>query len=1677
MRRKTTFWEFWGSKKEQQELVRRASHLKPLTSELTKLLDNSALRAQLQNTKMVTLLPPVGTEVFRKFTAVSLEEIQRCRQVKENEPQRKEDKNIQVTEEQKIPTCDLERGKPLPFIFGDPPHEFVSTPLQELDPFYQTQKTFIVLDGKKIIHRFNSDPACFLLTPFNLMRTTAIKILLHSFFQAFILLTVLTNCVFMTIANPPEWSGVLKSTFIAIYTFEVLVKVLARGFCVGQFTFLRDPWNWLDLMVISTAYLTNMVHSRTVSAFQVLPALKAITAIPGLKTTLSVLMQTVKKMAHVTALSLICLSVLAVLSLHNFMGVLRQKCVLMPPSNHSLEYFDFQEYINNPVNYYYPPGSIDALLCGNSSEAGICPEGYKCLRAGPNPNYGYTNYDSFGWAFLALFRVMTQDFWENLFQLTLRSAGKTYTIFFVVDIVVGSFSLLSLIVAVFAMASVEQKQAEMAVAKQKDKEYAHILETLKKNLQEVPGNACLTEKQHPSADTEECENEQRPRLPCCSSFANMFLRWTCCSCCWAQQRLLHFVTDPFFDLAIVMCLVLNTIFMAIEHYPLTEEFDVLLTIAEQVFTGIFTAEVALKLLAMGPYFYFQVGWNIFDSIIVFFSVLQLGLADNYGLRLLRVFRLAKWWSTFSALLKLIGKSLGILRRFTLLLAIISFTFAVVGMQLFTKNYKENVCRISKDCKLPRWHMIDYFHSFLIVFRVLCGEWIETMWDCMEVAGQPACLIFFTMMVVVGKLVVWNLFLALLINSSNGDLWADSEGEGQKNLLIALNRIGGAVSGIKSWVLEQMGKKTGWKTQFRIDLNPPGLKSEEVSQKEFLALTFVSSEEAESEVRALVYNKPYERASQMSGNEAADEKKALQHGESAVCMHKRDEGNTPAKCFSDQCYQSCPVLNMDSCQDGRRIWLNLRQSCVSVVEHKSFEAFITFMILLSSGALAIEDIHLEKRLLIRTILEYADQVFTCVFVLEMLLRWFAGGFKKYFTNAWCCIDFLIVLIYMLSTTANILVISQLQAINSLRTLRPLRVLSRFEGMKVVASTLFGAIPSILDVLLVCSTYWLIFSIMGVDLFAGRFSHCINDTSEELFHTQAVNNKTECLMLMEQNFSEVRWRNPEINFDNVGIGFLSLLQVATFKGWMDLMYATMDSRQIELQPEYEANVYMSLYIVLFIIFGSFFTFNFLVGAIIEYLKHQKAKLGGTGLFMTKEQMKCYNSRKTLDLKKAWKPIPRPQNKIQALLFDIVTKASFDIFFTVLACLQVVVMMTETLEQSFEKEIILHWIYFAIIVIFTVECVVKIIALRQNYFSFGWNIFDFVLVILSILGLFLADLIEKYFVHGSQLFILIRLTRVIRILHLFRVAKGVRRLLYALMRSLPALFNIGLFLSLIMFIFSIFGMKNFAYVKKGAMLDDMFNFETFGNSMICLLTITTSAGWDSLLFPIMSTPPDCDPHMENPGTSVVGDCGSPAVGVIFVTSYIILSFLIVVNMYLVVILENFNMATEESADELCESDFEMFYETWERFDPHVSHFIHYSQLSDFCDNLKDPLRIAKPNSIKVISMDLPLAFGDKIHCLDLVVALTAQVRGISGEIDHLKATMEERFMARSPSKVMGSYQPISSTLKRKREDVAATVIQRAYRKHAVQSTPKMGEANQIIQQDGDEEELVQVHLAGVL
>lgn len=78
----------------------------------------------------------------------------------------------------------------------------------------------------------------------------------------------------------------------------------------------------------------------------------------------------------------------------------------------------------------------------------------------------------------------------------------------------------------------------------------------------------------------------------------------------------------------------------------------------------------------------------------------------------------------------------------------------ISLNFYNFSHKKKIDRVFlfPDGDMPRWNFTDFMHSFMIVFRVLCGEWIESMWDCMLV-GDVSCIPFFLATVVIGNLVV------------------------------------------------------------------------------------------------------------------------------------------------------------------------------------------------------------------------------------------------------------------------------------------------------------------------------------------------------------------------------------------------------------------------------------------------------------------------------------------------------------------------------------------------------------------------------------------------------------------------------------------------------------------------------------------------------------------------------------------------------------------------------------------------------------------------------------------------------------------------------------------------------------------------------------------------------------
>ncbi|NWX01355.1 SCNAA protein, partial [Caloenas nicobarica] len=1723
---------------------------------------------------MDSFIWPSETHSFRRFTPESLAVIkERIAEKKKQQAKVNQENKDKGGEEDKLtPQLDLKTCKKLPSRYGDIPVELIGEPLEDFDPYYSDHKTFMVINKRRTIFRFTAMPALCIFGPFNPVRKAAIKIMIHSYpflalflnllftlFVGFITCTVVLNCVSMAVNKLPDALNWAEYLFTAIYTGEILIKVLARGFFWNEFTFLRDPWNCLDLFVIVVTYVTIYEGPGKVAAlrtFRVLRTLKAISVIPGLKVIVNSLIESVKKLTDVLILTVFCLSIFALIGLQLFMGNLTAKCVLDNTTYNDTLCKDAKIYVPSEEDICYRiNNSSEILLCGFSSNLDAeCPTNYSCQKTGKNPDFGYTSFDHFGWAFLSLFRLMTQDYWERLYRQTIRTSGKNYILFFLGVIFLCSFYLFNLILAVVTMAYEEQNRSTLAETEAKEKllqDAQQILEkeqilaaresnkalhvrsemsvTDLKNLKEKemkeqpilqqslilgdrgkdenifhsqPGRSHKKLRQillsyelsmdaikDPfrrqrlmSAATVITDNlqlqESKVKCPAFwKRFARKYLIWNCCPFWRAvKEKVKLVILNPFADLLIMVCIIVNTFFMALEYPDMPKSYRRMICISDKVFTLIFTAEMILKIIALDPYNYFQQKWNIFDSIVVMIGLVSFEANLSY-FRLLRIFKLAKSWPALNTLMKIILNSVGALGNLTLVLIITVFIFAVVGKQVLGSYYEEYYYKISTSKNL-RWHMKDFCHSFLIIFRILCGEWIETMWDCMEVAGKELCLPIFLLVLLIGNLVVLNLFIALLLSSFSTDSSVGQEDPGQMTKCqIAIAQIHKGLQSVKDKIWDCCGKimkrslKTTAKKKTLVKVSTKDIEENNYAMTDVrkdIDNYWFDSECYNAEENYPVTRK-YEEfltshrtcapiaVAETYTDEGDDEHSIcteIEYRKQKCDVGSCSEASTvdpiillemfpqpkksylPKDCFGESCVECFPCCVVDITKFPGRTWWKFRKTCYRIVKHSWFENFIIFMIILSSAALAFEDIHLKERKNVKMILEYADIIFTYIFFMEMLLKWVAYGLHSYFTNAWCWVDFIIVCVSIILSLSCILSFDTFYVENyvSLRALRPLRALSRFEGIKVVVNALLGAIPSILNVLLVCIVFWLLFNIAGVQLFGKKFSKC----TLEKGNISLIDNITDCILY------NGTWTNNDVNFDNVGMGYLALLQVATFKGWMDIMYAAVDSRGINEQPKFEAFLAMYTYFVIFIIFGSFFMLNLFIGVVISNFNQQRKKISGKDLFLTEEQKKYYNALKKLGSKKPQKPIPRPLNVFQGLLFDIVSHKAFDVTVVTLICLNMVVMMAESNQNGIKD--VLNKINFFFVVVFTGECVIKILALRHYFFTSGWNLFDLAVVVLSLVSIGLSEAFQTSF--SPTILRIFRLARIGRILRLIRKARGIRTLLFALLMSLPALFNIGLLLFLVMFIYAIVGMTNFACIAWEGGIDNLFNFQTFDSSMLCLFQITTSAGWDGLLVPLLRSSDSCAPNL-NITSEERKTCTNKAVGILFFVSYVIISFLIVVNMYIAVILENFSVATEESTDPLCEDDFDMFYETWGIFDPQATQFIEYSALSDFADALAEPLRIPKPNKIQLISMDLPIVSGDKIHCLDILLAFTKRVLGESGDMGGLELHIEEKFMAANPSKV--SYKPITTTLKRKQEEVSALVIQRAFRRYLMQRSFK--------------------------
>ncbi|KFV75725.1 Voltage-dependent T-type calcium channel subunit alpha-1I, partial [Struthio camelus australis] len=482
----------------------------------------------------------------------------------------------------------------------------------------------------------------------------------------------------------------------------------------------------------------------------------------------------------------------------------------------------------------------------------------------------------------------------------------------------------------------------------------------------------------------------------------------------------------------------------------------------------------------------------------------------------------------------------------------------------------------------------------------------------------------------------------------------------------------------------------------------------------------------------------------------------------------------------------------------------RLLCQTIIAHKLFDYVVLAFIFLNCITIALERPQIEHRSTERIFLTVSNYIFTAIFVAEMTLKVVSLGLyfgdQAYLRSSWNILDGFLVFVSLIDIVVSVAsaggakILGVLRVLRLLRTLRPLRVISRAPGLKLVVETLISSLKPIGNIVLICCAFFIIFGILGVQLFKGKFYHCLG------VDIRNITNRSDCVA------ANYKWVHHKYNFDNLGQALMSLFVLASKDGWVNIMYNGLDAVAVDQQPVTNNNPWMLLYFISFLLIVSFFVLNMFVGVVVENFhkcrQHQEA-----------EEARRREEKRLRRLEKKRRKAQRlpyyaTYCPIRLLIHSVCTSHYLDIFITFIICLNVVTMSLEHYNQPVSLETALKYCNYLFTTVFVLEAVLKLVAFGlRRFFKDRWNQLDLAIVLLSVMGITLEEIeINAALPINPTIIRIMRVLRIARVLKLLKMATGMRALLDTVVQALPQVGNLGLLFMLLFFIYAALGVELF-------------------------------------------------------------------------------------------------------------------------------------------------------------------------------------------------------------------------------------------------------------------------------
>ncbi|XP_005387426.1 PREDICTED: voltage-dependent L-type calcium channel subunit alpha-1D isoform X1 [Chinchilla lanigera] len=616
------------------------------------------------------------------------------------------------------------------------------------------------LNMKEKIVPIPEGSAFFILSKTNPIRVGCHKLINHHIFTNLILVFIMLSSAALAAEDPIRSHsfrntilGYFDYAFTAIFTVEILLKMTTFGAFLHKGAFCRNYFNLLDMLVVGVSLVSFGIQSSAISVvkilrvLRVLRPLRAINRAKGLKHVVQCVFVAIRTIGNIMIVTTLLQFMFACIGVQLFKGKF-YRCT--------------DEAKSNPEEcrglfILYKDGDVDSPMVRE--------------RIWQNSDFNFDNVLS---AMMALFTVSTFEGWPALLYKAIDSNGENIGPVYNYRVEISVFFIIYIIIVAFFMMNIFVGFVIVTFQEQGEKEYKNC--ELDKNQRQCVEYAL---KARPL-------RRYIPKNP-------------------YQYKFWYVVNSSPFEYMMFVLIMLNTLCLAMQHYEQSKMFNDAMDILNMVFTGVFTVEMVLKVIAFKPKHYFTDAWNTFDALIVVGSVVDIAItevnpteSDNVPVptatpgnseesnrisitffRLFRVMRLVKLLSRGEGIRTLLWtfiKSFQALPYVALLIAMLFFIYAVIGMQMFGKVAMRDNNQINRNNNFQ-----TFPQAVLLLFRCATGEaWQEIMLACLPgklcdpesdynpgeeyTCGSNFAIVYFISFYMLCAFLIINLFVAVIMDN-------------------------------------------------------------------------------------------------------------------------------------------------------------------------------------------------------------------------------------------------------------------------------------------------------------------------------------------------------------------------------------------------------------------------------------------------------------------------------------------------------------------------------------------------------------------------------------------------------------------------------------------------------------------------------------------------------------------------------------------------------------------------------------------------------------------------------------------------------------------------------------------------------------------------------------------------